>query len=85
MLAANLLLLGVAYVDRSWGALGIAMMIGPITNGVLAVVGLACLPVLKRRAPGAATGTYLLASLVLPLLAIPTDLFAIIAMDLRGC
>ena len=84
ILLANGVLLALAYADRSWGALGIAFMIGPITNAVLAIAALACVRIVKRRSAGAPTTTYLLVSLLLPVLAIAADFFAIWSMGLRG-
>jgi hypothetical protein len=85
ILVANGLLLGIAAADRSWGALGIAIMIGPITNGVLLVLSLACVPMVKSAAAGASIGSYLVVGIGLPLAAIPIDFFLIGSMGLHGC
>jgi hypothetical protein len=85
VLVANGLLLAVAASDRSWGALGIAIMIGPITNGILLLLSLACIPVVKSGAAGASVGSYLAVAIGLPLAAIPIDFFIIGSMGLHGC
>jgi hypothetical protein len=85
VLAANGLLLAIAASDRSWGALGIGIMVGPITNGVLLLLSLACIPIVKSGAAGASIGPYVAASIGLPLLAVPIDFFIIGSMGLHGC
>lgn len=39
LMIVNIVLVLFALSDRGWGALGIAVIIGPITNGVCALVG----------------------------------------------
>jgi MYXO-CTERM domain-containing protein len=80
----NLLALGAAWRDQSFGAICIAIMIGPIGNGVLALVGLAGIPFLRRR-PGFSMGGHLALSLGLPVVAIIVDAVAIFSMRLHGC
>ena len=69
VLVINGYLLGAAWQDRSWGALGIACMVGPMTNGVLLVVGAALTPVVWRF-----SGTYSMGYLAL----------AVVGPDLHG-
>lgn len=83
VLLANGALLAMAASDRSWGALGIAIMFGPITNGILLLLSLACTPVVKASAIGTSIGPYLATAICLPLAAIPIDFFIIKSMGLH--
>jgi len=74
-------LLAEASADRSWGALGIALVISPTTNGVIALIGLACAPIVKRRAWDLPVRPYLLASVFLPVAAVVADFVIITAME----
>jgi hypothetical protein len=81
----NGLLLGVGAADRSWGAFGIAIVIGPITNGVMLLVSAACVFFVKTGATEGWIATYLATCVALPLAAIPLDYYAIGSMGLHGC
>ena len=83
MVLANFVLVTEAATDKSWGALQIMILIGPITNGVLCAVSFAFTPLVKRFTGGALT-LHILASL-LPLAAIFADGLLIFLMDLHGC
>jgi hypothetical protein len=85
VLAVNGVLLAVAAYDGSWGALGIAILIGPIANGLLLLVSLLCLPMVKAAAAGGSIGGYVAAAVCLPLAAVPIDFAIIGSMNLHGC
>ena len=81
----NLFAIWAAWQDKSWGALGIAYFVGPIANGVLALVSCAAIPFLKRRQPEFSVWRHLVFSFGVPIAAIIIDAAAILSMDLRGC
>jgi hypothetical protein len=85
VLLGNAVILGIAWQDRSWGALWIELLAGPIMNGILAVISLAVTPVLRRLFTPFATGWHILFSLLLPAAAIVLDGVAISNMGLHGC
>jgi hypothetical protein len=84
-LVVNTGLVLVAAADRSWGALGILIMVGPITNGVMALASLAFIPLVRRLAAGAPIGPYVLTGTLLPIGAIIVDGICILSMELHGC
>jgi hypothetical protein len=85
LLLANAVILGMAWQDRSWGALWISIIVGPVMNGILAVISLAVTPVLRRILEPFSVGWHILFSLLLPAAAIVLDAVAISNMGLRGC
>jgi hypothetical protein len=81
---ANLVILGLAWQDKSWGAFAIAMVWGPIANGVLLLVGL--LATVFRRRMGWRTSMFRgLPMELLPIFAIGLDFWIIMNMGLSGC
>jgi hypothetical protein len=68
-----------------WGALGIALMVGPIVNVVLIVMTLVTRPLVKHHFGGASTSLYVLAGVLTPIAAIFIDAICIFSMDLHGC
>jgi hypothetical protein len=84
VVAVNLLALGAAWQDRSWGALMIAVVVGPALNGVLALVGLAATPFLRRRRSPFPVRRHVAFSLGVPIAAIVIDFFAIASMGVHG-
>ena len=84
VLALNAVLVAAAAEDRSWGALGIMILYGPIANGVLMLASLACTP-LARRFSGASATFHVLTSILLPIGAAMVDGVIIFGMDLHGC
>lgn len=74
-----------ATADRSWGALAIGILWGPIANLVLAIISLACASEVKQGAEGAAIWPYVLASIGVPASAAFLDLVVIGSMGLHGC
>lgn len=84
VLAANVLLLAVAALDRSWGAFAIVIVVGPITNGILLLLSLACIPIVKSSVAGGSIKLYLAAAIGLPLAAIPIDFFIMSAIGMYG-
>ena len=82
-LLVNGVLVAGAAADGGLGAVIIAWVISPIANGVLAVAGLAFLPLVKRRADGGPVLGYGLISTLGPVLAIGIDIAAIATMDIH--
>ncbi len=80
----NAVVLAHALDDRSWGALAMAIIVGPLSNLALAVLSLLCMP-LVRRAFATTVRRHVLISLGIPAAAIGFDLLAILSMDLHGC
>ncbi len=80
----NIPLLLVAASDKSWGAFWIAVMYGPIANGVLALISITCTPWM-RRATGVPATYHALMSLLIPTAAAIADFYLIFSMNLHGC
>ncbi len=78
-------LLLVAAQDRSWLAWGIAMLWGPVANGVLSMFSLLCLSRVIAAAQGARVLPYVLAAILLPLVAIVADILIIASLGVHGC
>ncbi|MBI1367234.1 MAG: hypothetical protein GC162_01125 [Planctomycetes bacterium] len=85
LVIANLILLMMAWQDRSFGALAIAIAIGPITNGVMLLLGLVGIPFVKAAAKGRSITDYLTWSIAAPVGAVMLDFFIIFNMGLHGC
>jgi hypothetical protein len=85
VVVANSLLLRSAAADQGWGALGIAVMVGPLTNAVIAAVALACIPLVRRLGGGTPVGMYGWWAAILPIGAILFDWVAVSSMSLHGC
>ena len=85
VLVVNALLLVAANNDRSFGAMAIALMGGPVANLVVLAVALSLLPVLNRAATPRSKACYLAASIALPLVAAAVDFRVIMSMSLTGC
>lgn len=85
VIGTNAWLVRVAALDRSWGALGVLIMVGPITNGVIALLTLVSSFLLRRFAGGASVAIYLCAGVLLPVAAIVVDAACILCMNLHGC
>ena len=81
---ANLLALGVAWQDRSWGALAIAVIYGPILNGIFALIGLLATAFLRRN-DQFSIWRHVVLSLGVPIAAASIDAFIIFSMGLHGC
>ena len=84
LLVANGIVLSIAAEDRSWGALGMAIVVGPITNGCLALLSLLFTPWI-RQLTDSSPRVHAVFSVAAPAVAIVADLVLIGAMDLRGC
>lgn len=84
VVCANVPLLVIAAEDRSWGALWIALFLGPAVNLALALVSLACTPWMKRLT-GVRTRFHALASFLVPAAMAVADFFLIGMMGLHGC
>jgi hypothetical protein len=84
MVIGNLIVLVIAWNDKSWGALWIAIVGGPILNAVFLISGLVAISVLRRRTPFS-LGRHLAMSIGLPIAAIVVDFLVIILMAPHGC
>lgn len=84
LLIANLLFLAVAWKDHSWLAYIIAVMVGPIVNGTLVVIGLLAIPFLRRDPTQFSFGRHLVLTVGVPVVAVAVDAVAIFSMDLQG-
>ena len=85
VIGTNIWLVRVAALDHSWGALAILIMVGPITNGVIALVTLLSSFLLRWLAGGASVALYIYAGVLLPAAAILVDAACILCMDVHGC
>jgi hypothetical protein len=84
-IAANICLIEMANVDRSWGAIQIAILISPVVNLVLVGISIALTPLVTHLSRGAPIWLYVLTSIMAPASAIVVDYFIIGAMPLHGC
>lgn len=84
LLAGNLVVLAAAWQDRSWGALRMAVMVGPVLNGVFLISGLIAIPFLKRRRNSFSLGRHLALTFGVPIAAVVADFFIIVSMGLHG-
>jgi hypothetical protein len=66
VLIANAILIALEASDPGFGALGVALIAGPIANGTLIIIGLARAPFVNKRLAGASLLPYLLAAILLP-------------------
>ena len=85
VIGINAWLVRTAALDHSWGALYILIMVGPITNGVIALVTLLSSFLLRWLAGGASVALYIYAGVLLPVVAILVDSACIFCIDLHGC
>jgi hypothetical protein len=84
VLVANIVALGFAWSDQSWGALAIAMVVAPVGNAILALVSLlVAIPFVNT--PAFPLRWHALLSLVVPAAMAGGDYLAIFAMPLHGC
>jgi hypothetical protein len=84
LMLMNGALLAAAWQDRSWGAFGIGIFYGPISNGLVLVVAPLLTPVLWKFS-GQWAAMYLVAALLVPVGAVIADALIILAMGLHGC
>ena len=80
----NLFALGAAWQDKSYGALAIAILYGPIGNILLALFALVAIPLLRRK-PSFSMARHLAFSCGAPACAIVVDFVVIFSMGLHGC
>src|SRR5579871_3601870 len=73
VVGVNISLVYAAAQDLSWGALGILIMIGPITNGVIALVAFVSSFFLRWLAGGTSVMSFAFAGVLLPVVAIVVD------------
>ena len=81
----NLVLLAVAWWDRSWGALMIAMFLGPLMNFILLLGGLVSTPWLRRNFTDFSPRWHVMSSIAFPVAFAVLDAIVILSMDLTGC
>ena len=85
VLSVNVYLVASAVADRSWGALAIAIIIGPMTNVAILLVSLVLTPLVRFASRGASVTPYVLTSMLAPVAAILIDGACILPLDLHGC
>lgn len=86
LMAVNAALLVVANNDRSWGAIGVAMFLGPLANAAVGLIALVGTTVVAAVAGSKVPfGTIVLGSIFLPVAAIVLDWVVIATMPLHGC
>ena len=84
MIALNAQFIAWAAEDRSFTAIQISILVGPVSNVILLLVSLAVTPLLRRTVGGASVGLYKAVSIGLPLVAVMVDFVVIFAMPLHG-
>ena len=62
-----------------------AIVGGPILNGVFLICGLVAIPFLKRQRVCFSVGRHLALTLGVPIASVVADFFIIMTMDLHGC
>ena len=72
-------------MDRSWGALGIALVLGPSVNGLAALLGLIYLTVRRVRDGAFQWKIPLAIVLIAPTISATLIFCAMFFMDLHGC
>ena len=82
---ANAALIAAAVADQSFGAMLIALAVGPFTNGLILLLALAAAVPLKAGAGGAPVSGYVSASVLLPVLAVVVDWCVVAMLPLHGC
>ncbi len=85
LIVGNLLILAIAWQDKSYMAASMGFIFGPVLNAVLLVSGLVAIPFLKRVEPGFSVADHLKLILGGPIAAILVDVTAILFMGLHGC
>jgi hypothetical protein len=85
LLVGNLLVLAAAWQDKSWGALVMAIVVGPILSGAFLVSGLVAIPFLKRRRVQFSLGRHLALTLGVPIAGVVADFFIIRWMGFHPC
>jgi hypothetical protein len=74
VILANVALLVLAAYDKeAWADLAVAAMLGPLTNGIIALDSLIFIPLVKHLSRGRSILFYVLVSILFPLLAIGVD------------
>ena len=81
----NSVLLFFAWREGSWTAAGIAMIYGPMLNGIVSLISLIPMLFLSRYDSGYSHRRHLFLSIGLPATAIVVDYLAVMSMDFRGC
>jgi hypothetical protein len=81
----NLFLVWTAVNDGGWGALGIAIMFGPMANLAGIIGALILARFVREGCPGADLTFYYLASILLPIVAVAVDFVIISSLPLHGC
>ena len=84
-IATNGILVARAAADRSWGALYIMLVVGPIANGLIMLVSLALIPLVRHLSRGAVVKPYVFTALLGPIAGIVMDGAIIMGIGLHGC
>jgi hypothetical protein len=71
--------------DRSWGALYVLFVAGPVVNGVIVLVTLLSSYLLQWLSGGVSVAIFICAGVLLPVVAIVVDAVLIFGMNLHGC
>ena len=85
ILAGNVLVLAAAWQDKGLGALLLAIVGGPILNGIFLTSGLVAMPFLKRRRLQFSLSRHLLLTVGIPIAAVVVDFFTIKWMGVSVC
>ena len=80
----NCFVLSVAWQDKSWAALWMAIVVGPVLNGALLISGLVAIPFLKRRRVSFSLRRHLALTIGVPIAAVVADFVIILSMGLHG-
>jgi hypothetical protein len=67
LVIVNALLLVAAESDPGFGAVGFLLLISPLVNGILLLIGVWCIPLVARRSHRRSTVIYSVASIALPI------------------
>lgn len=85
LLIANGVALGLAELDRSWIAFGIAVVFGPILNGLFLLVGLIAVIARRKRHPAMPWTAFALCLIGGPIIVCGLISSLIFALGLHGC
>jgi hypothetical protein len=85
VLPLNVSIVYIAAADKCWGALALALAIGPAVNMWLVILFCACIPLIRWAVPCASLIPYVIVSIGLPVAAIVVDFLIIWSMPLHGC
>lgn len=85
LLVANAAAFGIAALDRSWLAFGIAIVWGPALNGLFLLTGLITLIARKSKYPALPVATLVLLTIIGPIVLSALLYKLIFTLQLHGC